>query len=138
MSISRLDFAFCPCGERTPIRPSTLAILDGGPQLSKTYTDPIFVACTKCKRVYKFDTAYFLPEPTTMGIGPYSPEAPMTVFQVPIECDALNCKARLLVHALLKSGTTDAGIEEATMWWSTSELFCPSGSGHMFQWPPYR
>jgi hypothetical protein len=137
MSTIYVDFAVCPCGEQTAIRPAKTALATENRQSSETDNDSIAVACPKCRRVYTFHTGEMVPIPTPWGVGPYNPEAPMTVFRVPIECDVLNCKAQLLVHTLLKSHTTDAQVEEATMHWNTSELLCPAG-GHSFQWPPFR
>jgi hypothetical protein len=138
MNMFLVDFSVCPCGEQTAVRPSNLDPPSNDPRWSEREDELLAIACTKCNRVYRFGTADLVSQPTTKGIGPYNPEAPMTVFRVPIECDVVDCKAQLLVHVLLKSGTTGAGIKEATMRWNTSELFCLSGSGHMFQWPPFR
>jgi hypothetical protein len=134
MSIFLVDFAVCPCGEQTPVRPSTLVIPNSGPQPLERDSGPIFVACMKCKRVYSFDTHYLLSRQTTMGVGPNNPEAPMTVFQVPIPCGRLNCNSHLRIHAFLKTNTNDAEMKlERALWWLADEA--PHCKDHRFQWP---
>jgi hypothetical protein len=137
MNTFLVDFAFCPCGELTAIQPTKPVIPDTNPQPYGSVEGSIVVACTKCKRVYRFDTGYLKSFPLPMGIGPDNPQAPMSVFRVPIECDDLNCSAQIVVHIMLRSSTTAAELEDVQMSWTTSEMFCPSG-GHRFQWPPYR
>ena len=69
-----------------------------------------------------------------MGVGPHAPEAPTTVFQVPIECDELNCDSRLPVHVELKSSTSSEEIERLIDSWEVVGVEC---ADHDFQWPPY-
>jgi hypothetical protein len=45
--------------------------------------------------------------------------------------------ARLLVHTLLKSDTSDHEIQERTLAWKVFDIRCPSGN-HEFQWPSFR
>lgn len=73
---------------------------------------------------------------TPWGVGPYNPEAPMAVFRVPIECDKLDCRSRLLVHGLLRSDTTASELEALKRSWSLGGLACPEG--HPFPHPPFR
>ena len=136
MNTFLVDFAFCPCGEMTAIQPTKLAIPDTSPQPYESVEGSIVVACVRCKRVYRFDTGYLQSRSTASGVGPYNPQAPMRVFQVPIACGWEGCSAQLVVHVMLNSNTTVAEIEKEKAAWIFSELRCPEG--HPFPWPLYR
>jgi len=49
------------------------------------------------------------------------------VFQVPIECDDVDCSAQLLVHVWLNSNTTDEQVLEQRMAWLFVGVTCPEG-----------
>jgi len=133
-----VDFAFCPCGERTAIQPTKPVIPDTNPQPYESVEGSIFVACPKCKRVYKFDTGYMLALDTPSGVAPYSPEAPMRVFRVPMKCDELNCEARLVIHAMLNASTTDEQLRKEMAAWNWSESYLRCEFGHPQPYPPWR
>jgi hypothetical protein len=117
MSTMFVDFAICPCGEQTAIQPSTPVIPNVRPQPSETIGGSIFVACPKCKRIYRFDTAYLVSVPTTKGLAPYNPDSPIRVFQVPIECDGLNCGTLATVFVTLSATTTHVELEKEKATW---------------------
>jgi hypothetical protein len=84
-------------------------------------------ACNQCRRVYSLRMDELEPIPTPWGVGPYNPEAPTRVFQVPIECDDLGCSTQLLVHVELKSSTTDEQMVEEIKTWRYLGVKCPKG-----------
>ena len=88
-------------------------------------------------RVYSVNKDELEQRPTAWGVGPYNPQAPMRVFQVPIECDELGCGAQLLIHAALKSNTAvEQLIEQRANWrWVEGDLKCPRG--HVQPWPQW-
>jgi hypothetical protein len=112
----------------TAVQPTKLAIPDTNPQPYESVEGSIVVACTRCKRVYRFDTGYLQSRSTATGIGPYNPQAPMRVFQVPIECGWVGCSAQLVVHVMLKSSTTAAELEKERATWICSEIEVPRGA----------
>ena len=70
MSTYLVDFAFCPCGARTAIQPTMPVIPDTHPQPYESVEGAIFVACPKCRRVYRFDTSYMLLLDSREGVAP--------------------------------------------------------------------
>lgn len=137
MTVFLVDFAGCKCGNLTAIRPTRVVIPGVNPQPLEPDADSILVACNKCKRVYPFDTDDLESHQTTMGIGPYSPDAPLSVFRVSLECDDLDCQAQIQVIANLNSRATDAELEkEKASWrWVEGDLTCDVG--HVLPYPQY-
>lgn len=129
-----VDFAKCPQGHYTAIRPSSLLRPENDPQWIAKNDVPVVFACNECRQVYSVNKDELEQRPTGTGVGPYNPEAPTTVFQVPIECDGLDCSAQLLVHAWLKSNTSAEERERISSAWTVAGISCPD---HEFQWPPY-
>jgi hypothetical protein len=129
------DFARCRCGFPTPIRPSKIVPPGESRKSLETGDETIVVACKECKRVFMADQ--LKSETTLWGLAPYNPEAPMRVFRVPIECDELNCSARLLVHVMLRSDTTDAELEKEKVGWRWAEGDLTCDLGHILPWPPW-
>lgn len=129
-----VDFAKCPREHHVAIRPAHLIPPETDPRWKEKDDDPVVFACNECRRVYSVNKNELEQRPTGMGVGPYNPEAPTTVFQVPIECDNLDCSAQLLVHAWLNSNTTAEQIEEAKLGWTVVGIKC---ADHDFKWPPY-
>src|SRR5258708_39804133 len=70
-----VDFAVCPCGERSAIQPTKPVIPDENPQPSGSVEGWIVVACAKCKRIYRFDTGNILSIPTERGLAPHNPDS---------------------------------------------------------------
>lgn len=137
MNMILVDFAVCPCGQQTPVRLSKYDPPNNDPRWSGREIETLVIACTKCKRLYRFGIGDLIPQPTTKGLAPDNPDSPTCVFRVPIECDELNCDTRVEVSVALSATTTVAELEEEKMIWNSSGsgLMC---SGHEFQWPPYR
>lgn len=127
MSTFLVDFAFCPCGERTAIQPTKPVIPDTNPQPLSSVEGSIAVACMSCKRVYRFDTGYLLSLSTPAGVGPENPEAPTTVFRVPIECAEPNCKARATVFVTMSTTTSAVRLDQEKATWRWEHLTCPTG-----------
>lgn len=130
MSTIYVDFAVCPCGEQTALRPAKPESSNSRLQPSETDEGSVLIACLRCKRVYNFDTSYLVSKPSPWGIGPYNPDAPMSVFPIPIECDWVGCKAHLVVHVVLKSDTSNAELEsrkQDLLNWTFLDATCPDG-----------
>jgi hypothetical protein len=136
-TISFVDFARCECNHLTAVRASSAVIPRVTPQPSEPYAESILVACTGCKRVYHFDTDELETHQTTKGIGPSSPDAPLTIFRVPISCDELNCQAQIQIIATLSSKITPVELEkEKASWrWTEGDIACDWGHPLPFpQW----
>src|SRR2546427_8801205 len=82
-----LDFARCPGGHPTPIRPSKPAPEEADQKWTESGSEPLFVACSRCKRVYRVEYHQLESRSSSYGLHPYHEEARLHVFQVPIECD---------------------------------------------------
>jgi hypothetical protein len=128
-----LEFADCPCGHSTPIRPSRLVPSDTGQRWKETDTAPLLVACNVCKRVYKFEANELVHRRTVKGVGPYDPAAPTCVFQVRVGCDGVKCDTLPLVFVELSSNTTDEQLQAEKAKWRWVDLAC--ASGHPIPWP---
>ncbi len=134
MNTRYVDFAFCPCGEQTAIQPTKPMTPDTNPQSLESVEGSIIVACTKCKRVYRFDIGYMLSLPTPRGVAPYVPEAPTCVFRVPILCEKADCLARPVIVVEMSANTTAEQLqEEKTKWSPIGVLWC--NHGHDIPWP---
>lgn len=133
-----VDFAVCPCGAQSAIQPTKPVIQDENPQPSGSVEGVIVVACTRCKRLYRFDTGSLVSIPTERGLAPYNPDSPIRVFRVPIECDELNCETQIIVFVAASSTTNASRLEEEKMKWSSSGSGLICAGGHEFRWPPYR
>ena len=125
-TVALFDCAKCRCGYSIPIRPSKIPLPSSSREPLETDDEPLVVACSECKRV--FEAHQLKPEQTLWGLAPFYPEAPMRVFQVPIRCDELNCEARVLVHVMLKSNTTDEELrKEIASWLCMEGVTCEAG-----------
>jgi hypothetical protein len=125
-----VDHSKCPsCGHYIPIRPSSLLPPETDPRWKEKGDGSILFACSPCRRVYSVNKDELEQRPTAMGVGPYAPGTPMTVFRVPILCDELDCSPQLLVHVELKSNTNIEQLrKERLSWqWAGGDLKCPRG-----------
>jgi hypothetical protein len=122
-----LEFAECPLGHPTPIRPAMFYRLKEG-QESLTEDVPfVVVACSECKRVYKFATENLKERAAPLGLSPYSYEAPIHAFQLQIRCDERSCDTPLSVIAVRKRNTTAEELLKEQDEWTWENLTCPSG-----------
>jgi hypothetical protein len=137
MSTVFADFAVCPCGEQSPIRPTKPATSNASPLSSEKDENPIFVACWRCKRVYMYDTRSLVSLPIEWGLAPDNPQSPIRIFRVPIECDEPNCQARPLVHVTLNSNTTAEKLQKEKAAWRWSETVLRCHLGHKIPWPQW-
>jgi hypothetical protein len=137
MNMILVDFAVCPCGEQTAVRLSNLIPEADNPRWSETETHSLLIACTKCKRVCNYNKADLISRPTTMGMAPQNPGAPIRVFQVPVACAKENCESLPVIHVALSSNTNAEQLRrERLSWqWSDGELFC--SLGHLIRWPQW-
>src|ERR1700693_3393127 len=101
-----LEFAECPLGHPTPIRPAMLYPLGDDQEWSDLDAQPVVVACSECKRVYSFETQRLVERATNDGLSPYNPDAPMHAFQVKLLCGEAGCDTPLSVIAVRKRDTT--------------------------------
>ena len=131
-----VDFAKCVHGHYSPIRPSSLLPPGTDQQWTEKDDGPVAFACNECRRVYSVNADELQSLPTGSGVGPYNPNSPIRVFQVPIECDALDCSAQLLVHVVLKSNTTAEQLLEQTRTWRYVDVKCPGG--HEYPHPQWK
>jgi len=130
------DFAFCPLGHRSAVRPTMPESSNDRPQSSMKDDYQVFVRCRKCNRIYSFGTLFLVPMSEDLVGDHQDPDYPTRVFQVSIECAEPDCGTRITVFATLSADTTAAQIEEQKMTWeSWPGLPCPSGKGHLFRWP---
>jgi len=129
-----LDFATCPYGHSTPIRPSRPAPEGVDQKWTQTESVPLFVACSRCKRVYKIEDHQLKSRPSTCGLSPYHEEAQLHVFEVPIDCDDPAHEFQLPVIAVRNADTIG---EDAQKWrWADGhESKCPLG--HEISLPPW-
>jgi hypothetical protein len=127
IGVFAVDFAKCPREHYTAIRPSSLLPTENDPQWKARDNPPVVFACNECRRVYSVNKDELEQRPTGMGVGPYNPEAPTTVFQMPIECDDSDCSAQLLVHVWRNSNTTAEQMLEQRKTWLFVGVKCPEG-----------
>jgi hypothetical protein len=127
------DFAVCPCGEQCPVRPTKPARSNVNPPWSETGGHSIFVACWKCKRIYKFDTDSLVSLPINWDLAPYNPDSPMHIFHAYIRCDDPNCETPIEVLAIRNSSTSLEALQKETTEWRGENLRCPNG--HMQSYP---
>jgi hypothetical protein len=137
MNTIYFDYAVCPCGKQTAVRPTKLALSSGRPQPSETYEPPILVACPQCNRVYSFDTSSLVAIPVDLMEAQNNPASSTRVFQVSISCDGVECKARPVVHVSMSANTTEKQLhEERSKWrWANGEFRC--SDGHLIPWPQW-
>jgi hypothetical protein len=130
------DFLRCKCGYPTQLRPPTFAPEETDPIWTNLDETSAFVACIRCKRVYRVADLLMESIPATQGLAPYDPEAPMRVFLVPLGCDELGCEAQRIVIAVRRhdTGPPELGGEAAT--WVWADLKCPEG--HEIPWPQWQ
>jgi len=130
------DFARCTCGHLTAIRPSKILTPNVNQQPIDTDEDPVIVACIECKCVAEFEIDDLQSYPTPQGYGPYNPDAPTRVFQVPIKCDDLHCDSQRLTHVVLNANTSDEEllVEQKKWRWKEGDLTCER-SGHVIPYP---
>jgi hypothetical protein len=124
------DFARCKCGHSTPIQPSTIAILDPDRKSLGMEIVAPFVACAKCKRVYRAENDKLESMPMLEGLEPYNPGAPMRLVSVSIECDWVDCSERITVIAVVNATATELEKEKAT--WIFAGVKCPKD--HDYPW----
>ncbi len=110
--------------------------LSGGEYRKWTRTDGVteFFLCSICKRVAAISEEGLVPRPSMYGLWPDHEDAPLRVFEVPIECDALRCKAQATVFVARSRETTDEALKQESKKWILADLKCPDG--HQFPWPP--
>jgi hypothetical protein len=122
-----LEFAECPLGHPTPIRPAML--FQQGEDQKWTVGDVPFVvvACSECKRVYSFETERLKERVTLYGLSPYHPKSPIHAFRLQIRCDKTDCQTLLPVIAVRKRDTTAEELQRETSEWTWENLTCPSG-----------
>jgi hypothetical protein len=133
-----VDHAKCPrCGNYIPIRPSSLLPPETDPRWKEKGDDQVLFACRPCTRVYSVNKDELEQRPTAMGVGPSAPEAPTTVFRVPIACDEQECWPQLLVHVELRSNTSreQLKVERLTWRWADDNLRC--SRGHDIPYPQW-
>jgi hypothetical protein len=82
MNATYLEFAECPLGHPTPIRPAMLSRQVDGPKWSTEDVPFVVVACSECKRVYSFETENLKELAAQYGLSLYNPESPIHPFQV--------------------------------------------------------
>lgn len=128
------EFAQCKCGYRTPIQPSTSAILNADQRSLRLRIDTAYVACAACRCIFEVDDGNLKSLSLREGLAPYSPSAPMQRFIVPIRCEELDCHTPIRVIAVRKSDTTEADVRAESEQWSGRRLRCPGG--HVQDFPP--
>jgi hypothetical protein len=124
---THLEFAECPLGHSTPIRPAMLYPVVGGPKWSIEDVPFVTVACSECMRVYSLETERLKERATQDGLSPYDPDSPIHAFLVKIECGAEGCETPLSVIAVRKRDTTAEQLEREKTQWTWENLTCPSG-----------
>jgi len=136
MNAYYLDFAKCSrCGQAAPIRPSMFSSNEEHRKWTKTDGVSEFFLCTVCNRVVEIPAEGLEPHPSIDGLWPDHEDAPLRVFEVPIECDALGCEAQALVFVTRNHETTDEALKQESRQWILADLKCPLG--HRFPWPPW-
>lgn len=131
-----LDYAECPrCGHSTPIQPSTFSSVGEHRKWTKTDTVTEFFLCSVCNRAAAIPEQGLKPLPSSEGLFPYHEDAPIRVFEVPIECDELNCKAQATLFVVRSRETSDAAVREESEKWILDDMRCPAG--HRLSWPPW-
>ena len=131
MKTNYLDFAECSrCGHAIPIRPSVLS--SNGEPRKWTKTDGVseFFLCTVCNRVVEIPPDGLISYPSIDGLWPDSEDAPLRVFEVPIECDVLGCEAQATVFVTRNCETTNEALRQESSQWILADLRCLSG--HVF------
>ena len=68
MNAIYLDFAQCRCEYRTPIQPSTIAILGADRRSLGMDIETPYVACDGCKRIYQVENDKLESIPTPEGL----------------------------------------------------------------------
>ena len=122
-----LEFAECPLGHHTPIRPAMLYPLKDDQEWSDEDAQPVIVACIECKRVYSFETQRLRERATDYGLSPWNPKSPVHAFQVRLLCGEIGCETPLLVIAVRKRDTTAEKLQKESADWTWENLVCPSG-----------
>ena len=122
-----LEFAECPLGHPTPIRHAMLYREVDGPEWSTEDVRSVVVACSECKRVYKFETENLKERTTQNGLSPLNYDSPIHAFRVKLGCDTAGCKTPLVVIAVRKRDTTAEELEREATEWTWENLTCPSG-----------
>ena len=122
-----LEFAECPLGHPTPIRPAMLHREVAGPEWSTEDVPFVVVACSECKRVYSFETQKLKELATDYGLSPYNPDSPIHAFRAQLLCGKKGCDTPLPVIAVRKRDTTAEELLKETTEWIWENLTCPSG-----------
>jgi len=117
------DFAKCPCGHSTPIRPSTHALPEDD---QKWLAEGVAVACSGCMRVSKVEMGKLEPKQTPDGLSPYIPDAPTHRFVALLPCDKAGCKTLLQIFAIRSTTTSAAELQEEKADWWWEGLTCPT------------
>jgi hypothetical protein len=132
-----LEYAKCPQGHPTPIRPSLPALQEGDQQWTAKDDPFVVIACVVCKRVYKFETQRLEPGPSLYGLTPFHPGAPLHLFEVELGCDDPSCDTPLIALAVRKRDTSPHQIEEEKGFWRWAEQRSQCPSKHDVSLPPY-
>ena len=136
MNTHFLDFATCPrCRLSIPIRPAMPSTVVVSQRSTEKDGPTLFVACSRCMYVGEIEEGALEPRPSTTGLIPYHEGAPLRVFEIPIECDALNCKTLATVIATRSSDTSGEAVQTESKQWILTDLKCLLG--HRFPWPPW-
>lgn len=137
MNPTYYDFAKCHrCGFANQIRPTTLPAGEIHQASKEADSEPLFVACAECRRVYRYDSTQLLSRPESIGVKPYDPDAPIRVFQIPLECDEPNCEVPLEVLAVRSGDIFHEDVEKESHLWRGDGLKCPMG--HEISLPGWR
>ena len=127
MTTIYLEFAECPLGHHTPIRPAMLYPLEDDQEWSDKDAQPVIVACIECKRVYSFETQKLRERATDYGLSPYNPESPIHAFEEKILCGETGCGTHLTVIVVRRRDTTAEELQREKADWTWENLRCPKG-----------
>jgi hypothetical protein len=131
-----LDYAICPrCRLAIPIQPAMSSTAEAGQKWTGKDDPSLFVACSRCMYVGGFSEQELEPHPSIDVLSPYHEDAPQRVFEIPIECDALGCKAQATIIAVRSFDTSGEAVQKESKQWILADLKCPNG--HRFPWPPW-
>lgn len=132
-----IHYAICPHDRRpNPIQLAKPSPEGGFQQWTKTDGVSEFVLCTQCNRVVEIQEDAIETREASYGLYPNPEEAPLRVFEIPIECDELDCAAQAIVLVPWTTNTSGEELRQKSKSWILSDLRCPDG--HRFPWPPWR
>jgi hypothetical protein len=128
-----LDYAKCPTGHLTPLQPSTPQSTANYQKSIETGGDPILAVCMRCNRVYRVRELHS--RPSTQGLFPDDPTAPLRVFEESIECDGEPHTVPLTVRGVRRENTKVANLKTGWKWAEGENTKCPLGDE--IPLPPY-